>query len=122
MATKKKNSNNSAERAFAQLRQGAVEASAFLEKRNGPLTLGGLMKSIRQCDGADSTLATMAAKLGISRSHLHDVEKGARAVSPERAARWAKLLGYSREQFVQLALQAELDQAGIKLRVTVVAA
>ena len=32
--------------------------------------------------------------LGVSRSHLCDVEKGRKVVSPERAAAWAKLLGF----------------------------
>jgi hypothetical protein len=43
-------------------------------------------------------------------------------VSVERAAAWAKLLGYDPGQFVELALQAELDAAGIKLKVSVKAA
>jgi transcriptional regulator with XRE-family HTH domain len=37
----------------------------------------------------------LAKKLGISKSHLNDIEKGRKAVSPERAARFAKILGYA---------------------------
>ena len=51
--------------------------------------------------------------------HVHDIEKRRRGVSVERAAQWAKLLGYSPEQFVQLALQAQLDAAGLRLKVAV---
>jgi hypothetical protein len=43
-------------------------------------------------------------------------------VSPERAAAWAKILGYSDIQFVRLALQDQLDKAGVKMSVTVEAA
>ena len=33
--------------------------------------------------------------LGVSRSHICDIEKGRKVVSPERAAKWANVLGYS---------------------------
>jgi hypothetical protein len=42
--------------------------------------------------------------------------------SPERAARFAKVLGYSKERFVALSLQALVDQAGLRLKVDVKAA
>lgn len=90
------------------------------EIAGGPLTFGNMLESIRKCD--EHTLQSLATKLGVSRAHLCDIEKGRRTVSPERAARWAKLLGYPESQFVELALQAELDNAGLKYRVTVEAA
>jgi hypothetical protein len=45
-----------------------------------------------------------------------------RGVSAERAARWARILGYLEALFVKLAMQAELDAAGIKLKIDVKAA
>ena len=51
-----------------------------------------------------------------------DSEKGRRAVSADRAARWARTLGYPDVLFVKLAIQAELDAAGIKLKIEVEAA
>ena len=94
------------------------EAVKFLEKlTGGPLTLARLLHSIRQ--GEEMTLAEFAKKLGISRQHLCDIEKGRKVVSPERAARFAKILGYSQEQFVALALQALLDEADLDLKVEV---
>jgi transcriptional regulator with XRE-family HTH domain len=60
--------------------------------------------------------------LGVSRSHICDVEKGRKVVSAERAAKWAKILGYSDIQFVRLALQDQLDKAGVKMNVKVGAA
>jgi transcriptional regulator with XRE-family HTH domain len=97
------------------------EAVKHLEKlRGGPLTFGALLRSVRESDG--HTLEALAKRFEVSRSHLCDVEKGRRRVSVERAARWAKLLGYPAPVFVQLALQDEVDAAGLKLRVDVEAA
>ena len=53
-------------------------------------------------------------------THLCDIEKGRKVVSPERAARFARVLGRSAEQFVRLSLQGLVDQAGLKMRVNVV--
>lgn len=84
----------------------------FLEKVTGrPLTLGSLLESIRLAD--EISQITFAKKLRISPSHLCDIEKHRKVVSPERAAKFAKVLGYSPEQFVRLALQEMLDQAGL---------
>jgi len=60
-----------------------------------------------------------AKLLGISKSHLCDVEKGRKSVSPGRAVRWAKTLGYGERQFVRLSLQQMLDRDNIDLEVKV---
>ncbi len=97
------------------------EALKFLEETAGrSLTLGGLLESIRLTE--ELSQAAFAKKLGVSASHLCDIEKGRKVVSPERAARFAKVLGRSREQFVRLSLQELVDEAGLKLRVEVVKA
>ncbi len=84
------------------------------------LDLGGLLESLRL--GEELSQVTFARKLGISASHLCDIEKGRKIVSPERAARFAKVLGRSPEQFVRLALQGMVDEAGLKLKIDVNAA
>lgn len=99
---------------------GNVDARQFLEGLAGPLTFGGMISSLRLSE--ELSLAAFAAKLGVSRAYLCDIERGRRNVSPERAAAWAKTLGYSDAQFVRLALQAQLDDAGLDLRVDVSAA
>jgi plasmid maintenance system antidote protein VapI len=68
------------------------------------------------------SLEAFAKRLGISRANLCDIEQERKRVSPERAARWARLLGYSETQFVRLAIQADLDAAGLKYRVEIAAA
>jgi DNA-binding XRE family transcriptional regulator len=98
------------------------DAMQFLDRLAGsPLTFGSLIETIRKTD--DYTLASMSKKLGVSRANLCDIEKGRRkGVSLERAAKWARLLGYPESQFVALALQAEIDAAGLKYSVALNAA
>jgi len=93
----------------------------YLERAAGrPLTLGGLIKSIRL--GEEMSQTAFARKLGVSPSHLCDIEKGRKVVSPERAARFARVLGRSPKQFVRLSLQELVDEAGLKMRVNIAAA
>jgi transcriptional regulator with XRE-family HTH domain len=66
----------------------------LLERLDGPLTFGDALRSIRECD--EETQERFASRLGISKQHVCDIEKGRRTVGPARAARWAKLLGYGR--------------------------
>lgn len=76
----------------------------FLENLNeGPLNIGDLLWSIRE--GEELSMAAFSEKLGISRSHLNDIEKGRKPVSPQKAAEYARVLGYSEQQFIRLALQ-----------------
>ena len=56
-----------------------------------------------------------SARLGISKSQLCDIENDRKTVSPERAHKFARILGYSKKQFVKLALQKILDDAGIRM-------
>jgi len=86
----------------------------------GPLTLGAALSGIRESDG--ESLSQFAARLGISRTHLCDIEQGRRTVSPERAARFAKALKQHQAQFVRLALQDQVRNAGLRLKVDVHAA
>jgi transcriptional regulator with XRE-family HTH domain len=93
----------------------------YLERVAGrPLALGGLIESIRL--GEEMSQTAFARKLGISASHLCDIEKGRKVVGPERAARFANILGRSPEQFVRLSFQELIDEAGLKMRVNIDAA
>ena len=92
----------------------------LFESIDGPMTLGGMLWSLRMCD--EISQSEFARRLGVSRSHLCDVEKGRKLVSPERATAWAKVLGFPETVFVKLALQEQLDRAGVKMNVQVEAA
>jgi len=104
-----------------RVKRKSSEAMKLLAKLSGgPLTLGRAIESVRKSE--ELTQLDCAKKLRVSKSHLCDVEKGRKSVSPERAAKWAKILGYPESVFVQLAIQAELDAAGLKYRVEIEAA
>ena len=91
-------------------------AMEFLDQLIGePLTLANLLSTIRATD--EISQSDLASRLGISKSHLCDIEKGRKAVSPERAARFAKELGYGEEQFVRLAIQQMIEIAGLNFQV-----
>ena len=97
------------------------EAMKLLERvTGGPLTLGRAIEAVRKSE--DLSQDECAKKLGVSKSHLCDVEKGRKTVSPERAARWARILGYPESVLVRLALQGELDASGLKYKVEIEAA
>jgi len=94
------------------------KAMSFLEKAAGrPLTLSGLLESLRI--GEELSQAEFAKKLGVSPSHLCDIEKGRKVISPERAAKFAQILGRSPEQFVRLSLQEMINDLGLKMKVAV---
>ena len=76
------------------------------------LTLRGFLKTIRMAD--EISLKDFAETLGISSSHLCDIEKGRKAVSISRALEFAEKLGHSKDQFVSLAIQDLIDEAGIE--------
>ncbi|OGL43775.1 MAG: transcriptional regulator [Candidatus Schekmanbacteria bacterium RBG_13_48_7] len=93
----------------------------YLETLAGKkLTLANLLEAIRKSE--EISQVKFAQKLGVSKSHLCDIEKGRKTVSPERAALFAEILGYAPDQFVRLSLQSILDEAGLKMKVEVKAA
>ncbi len=93
------------------------DAMQFLEKRTGgPLTIAKILKSMRDSD--EITQKDFAALLGISKQNLCDIEKGRKSVTPSRAAIFAQKLGYSPTVFIRIALQEELDRAGVKLQIS----
>lgn len=79
----------------------------------GPLTFGGIIEAIRL--GEEESLAQFAKRLGVSRSHLHDIEKGTRGVSLVRAVEWAQLLGYGPAKFIELAVNDAIAESGIRV-------
>jgi transcriptional regulator with XRE-family HTH domain len=96
-------------------------AEDYLEKLiGGPLTFGGALSALRASE--NESLAQFAERLGVTRMHLSDIEHGRRTVSLERAAKFAAALGQNEAQFVRLALQDQVRDAGLKLRVEIHAA
>jgi len=91
-------------------------ARSFLEElRGGPLTFGQMIKSLRLAD--EIAQVDLAHRLGISRAFLCDIEQGRRPVTVDRAALFAKVMGYSETQFIAVALDDQLREAGVHARV-----
>lgn len=97
-----------------------TKAREALEKRVGPLTLSALILATRE--GEQMSQSEFARLLAISKSHLSDIECGRKAVSPDRAVRFARALKQSEAQFLRLALQDLVDRAGLRFRVEASAA
>ncbi len=97
-------------------------ARKFLASLRGgqPLSFGRMIESIRLSD--EVLQVELAKKMKISRAHLCDIEKGRRLVSPDRAARFAEVLGYSVNQFVSVAIEDQLRKAGMRFKVKLEAA
>ncbi len=94
------------------------EAVKFLEKiTGGPLTIADIIQSNRLAE--EETQASFAKKLDISVSHLSDIENGRKGVSPERAIRFAQILGLSESLFLEIALEDLLKRSGINYHVQV---
>lgn len=97
------------------------KAMKFLEKlTGGPVTVGEILETYRMNE--EIPQAQFAKILGISRSHLCDIEKGRRRISPDRAAHFAKLIGRNPQQLIRLSLQEMLNDSGLKYKVEVTAA
>jgi len=89
-----------------------------IEKITGlKLTLGNMILSIRQAD--EISQVEFAKTLGITKQHLCDIERGRKPVSPRLAAQYAEILGYSKEQFIRLALQDMLDRDNLNVQVDI---
>jgi transcriptional regulator with XRE-family HTH domain len=96
-------------------------AMKFLDKAIGsPMTFGSTLEAIRLADSISQVV--FAKKLSISQAHLSQIEKDLKTVSPERAKKFAKILGYSEVTFVELSLRDQLRKSGIKMKIHLEAA
>ncbi len=91
--------------------------TAEFEKEYGRLTFARLLESHRKCE--ELTQKELADILKISPSSLCDLEKGRKIPTPARAASIAEILGLCAVVWVQAALQDQLDEQGLKMKVSV---
>ena len=97
------------------------DSMIFMDQVIGtPITLGSVMESLRLAE--EKTQSAYAKKLGISQTHLSQIETGYKMVGPERAKKFAKILGYSEVSFVQLSIQDMFVKLGINMKVILEAA
>jgi len=96
----------------------AKNAKKFLEELLGePMSFAMLLRSIRTRD--DLTQKDLADKLGLTVSHISDLENGRKFVSVERASEFAHKLKESERHFVALALQDQVNQADLDYKVEI---
>jgi len=96
----------------------AKNAKKFLEDLLGePMSFAMLLRSIRTRD--DLTQKDLADKLGVTVSHISDLENGRKFVSVERAYEFANKLKASEKYFVSLALQDQVTQADLDYKVEI---
>ena len=84
------------------------------------LSMGTALVGLRGLHGL--TQVELASRVGMSKQHICDIEKGRRFLSPAKAAEIAKRLGHPEAYFVKLALQDIISHGGLKYKVTVEAA
>lgn len=79
--------------------------------------LGDAIKAIRLCD--EISQGEFAKRLEVTQSYLSDLEKNRKEVSPQKAARFADILGQSKKQFIRLAVQDGLARKGLNYDIDV---
>lgn len=88
-----------------------------LEKEIGGLTFGKLLEAYRKAEGYSQR--EFSEILEISPSSLCDLEKGRKIPTPSRALKIANILGVSENLWVEVALQDQLNEQGVELKVSV---
>lgn len=81
----------------------------------GKRTVSGFLRSWRL--GQELSQAEFARKIGMSRANLCDIEMGRKGVSPAKAAEIAKVIGYSINILVEMAVEEQLAACGLKYKV-----
>ncbi|MEL6544934.1 MAG: helix-turn-helix transcriptional regulator [Myxococcota bacterium] len=83
----------------------------------GSTVFGKFLDTVRKRTQLNRT--QFAERLGISRQHLWVIENGRQGVTPQRAARFARRLEENESSFVEAALQAMVENAGLTYEVRV---
>jgi DNA-binding XRE family transcriptional regulator len=97
-----------------------VLAAELLEELVGPLTFGRFLRVWRERN--EWTQVEAAARLGLSKATLCDIEKGRQPVSVTLARRIARKLGASENVAIECCLQDQLRKARVpRWRVKLVA-
>lgn len=92
-------------------------ALKFLEKSmDDKVSFGMLLRSIRIRDSL--TQKELAEMLGVTVSHISNIENGRKFVSVEKAANFSRILKDSEKFFVWISLQDQIIMAGLPYKVT----
>ena len=83
----------------------------------GRLRLGKAIRAIRLCD--EIKQFDFANTLKVTQSYLSDLENNRKEVSPQKAAKFARILKQSQRQFIRLAIQDALARQGLNYEVEI---
>lgn len=98
--------------------KGHKDAGKYMEELLGErFSFAMLLRSIRTRDGL--TQRELAEKLGVTVSHVSDIENGRKFVSVERASDFAHKLKDSEKFFISISLQDQLNQADLDYKVEI---
>ncbi len=87
-----------------------------LERRLGKRTVGAFLRAWRLAQ--EMSQAAFARRLGMSQANLCDIERGRKGVSPAKAARIARIVGYSVNVLVEMSIEEHLAASGLKFGVS----
>lgn len=88
-----------------------------LEKRLGKLTVGEFLNTWRTSE--EMSLKEFGKLVGLSVPNLCDIEKGRKGVSPEKAQQIAKAMKVPPALLIRLAIEEQLQAAGLKYTVEI---
>ncbi len=100
------------------IKYGTAELREEIRKEVGEITFGLLLESHRK--SRDLSQREFSKKLGISPSSLCDLEKGRKIPTLKRAAMIARQLGLLEAYWVNMAIQDQINEQGLDLKVSVV--
>ena len=86
----------------------SVDAMAWAAKELSKMTFGQLLRNLRECDGI--TLTDLAAKIGVSKQYLSDIERDRRDVSFAFAKKVSDAMGYAIEPMLEIIVRNELKK------------
>lgn len=81
------------------------------------VTLGSMIVSLRQCDGI--TQKDLAAKLGVSKQFLSNVENNRKSVGIKFVRKVAEALSYPVEPFLELLVRDQIAKEGLQVEVSI---
>jgi len=100
------------------IKYGTAELREEIRKEVGEITFGLLLESHRKSE--ELSQREFAKNLGISPSSLCDLEKGRKIPTLKRAAMIARQLGMLEAYWVNMAIQDQINEQGLDLKVSVV--
>lgn len=80
------------------------------------LTFGSMLRSEREC--RELTQLEFGKLLGVGKAYICDIEKGRKRVTAHQAVKFANIMGLSELLFAQLALQEEVQDLNLEIKVS----